>query len=254
MLGSLIVGKGAHRSSASWASRLRRLVPSDHQAAHGWPCRLTSRSTGPATAAVVRPLQAKPSIVLPRPYAVCLHGPVNSTLGGTVVHVLPLAPSRAQRAPAREDGSIFGGLVEAAAPGASRSARVPGCFNRRASPRAPLRLSSLSASAPCQATAQIRFSLGANTPPLGRQLCTDPVSRNQCAGRSASRQGLAFCFSFVGKQAAAPCAFGLPRGTRLAVPPNITFNRTLHGMRPGPRGASVHVAPHGPGHMPLRAG
>ena len=186
--------------------------------------------------------------------AVCLRVPVNSTLGGTVVHVLPLAPSRAQRALAREDGCIVGRFVEAAAPGTSRSARVPGCFNRRTSPRASLRLSSLSTSAPCQATAQIRFSLGASSVPLGRQLCTDPVSRNQCAGRSASRQGLAFCFSFVGKQAAAPCAFGLPRGTRLAVPPNITFNRTLHGMRPGPRGASVHVAPHGPGHMPLRAG
>lgn len=36
--------------------------------------------TGPATAAVVRPLQAIPTIVLPRPYAACLRRPVNSTL------------------------------------------------------------------------------------------------------------------------------------------------------------------------------
>ncbi len=36
--------------------------------------------------------------------------------------------------------------------------------------------------------------------------------------------------------------------------PNQAFNRTPHGMRPGPRGALVHAAPHGPGHTPRGAG
>jgi len=36
--------------------------------------------------------------------------------------------------------------------------------------------------------------------------------------------------------------------------PNKSFNRTRHGMRPGPFGASVYHAPHGPGRTPRRAG
>ena len=49
-LGGQVVGRVAHRSWASWASKRQRLVPSGYQAARGWPCRLTSRSTGPSTA------------------------------------------------------------------------------------------------------------------------------------------------------------------------------------------------------------
>ena len=36
--------------------------------------------------------------------------------------------------------------------------------------------------------------------------------------------------------------------------PNKSFNRTRHGKRPGPFGASVYHAPHGPGRTPRRAG
>jgi hypothetical protein len=43
-------------------------------------CGLTSRSTGPATAASAWPLQATAVIVLPRPVAVCLRRPVNSNV------------------------------------------------------------------------------------------------------------------------------------------------------------------------------
>jgi hypothetical protein len=41
---------------------------------------LTTRSTGPATAAVAWPLQAMVVIVLPRPGAVCRSGPVSSNV------------------------------------------------------------------------------------------------------------------------------------------------------------------------------
>ena len=45
-----------------------------------------------------------------------------------------------------------------------------------------------------------------------------------------------------------------PVAQRTIETPNKSFNRTRHGMRPGPSGASVHHAPHGPGRTPRRAG
>ena len=187
--------------------------------------------------------------------AACLRGPVNSTLGGTVLHVLPLAPSRAQRALAREVGFIGGGFVRPTALRVWPARSSAGCLARPAAPGAPLKLSSLSSSAPCLATAQVRISRGASAALLANQSHTHPVGRGQHAGQSHRRQGRTPVFSFVGQQVAAPCAFGPSGCTRLAVPPNITFNRTRYGSR---RKAAPGQAVHRPSaalrRPPTRAG
>ena len=172
-----------------------------------------------------------------------------------MLHVLPLASSRAQRAHAREDGCIGGGFGQAPAPHASAATCAPGRLVRRAAPAAPLRLSSLSSGALCLATAQVRISLVASAALLANQSRTHPVGRGQHAGQSHRRQGRTPVFSFVGKQVAAPCAFGPSGCTRLAVPPNITFNRTRYGSR---RKAAPGQAVHRPSaalrRLPPRAG
>ena len=185
--------------------------------------------------------------------AVCLRVPVNSTLGGTVVHVRPLAPSRAQCAYAREPQGVGRGFGQAAAPSASATSLAP-LAAPCAAPATPLRLSSLSAGAPCRPAAQVRISLG-TCACAARQPGSHPSSQAQSARpafSSSARSHMAF--GIVGKQSAAPCAFGLPGSTRLTVPPNITFNRTLHGMAARPPSASVHGAPVGQSVMPFRAG
>ena len=176
--------------------------------------------------------------------------PVNSTLDGTVAHVLPLAPSRAQRAHARQH-SCVGSHARSLDPALDVRSSGTGSCGRSTAPAPSMRLSSLSAGAPYRASAQVRcLFVGGDVAFVGQHA----LSHAQHHGLPAVLQGRPPAGSFVGNQSEAPHAFGSIGCSRTAVPPNIPFNRTPHGVPARPRAAQLHVAPRGRPVPPRGAG
>ena len=176
--------------------------------------------------------------------------PINSTLGGTVAHVLPLTPSRAQRAHARQH-SCVGSQARSLDPALDVRSSGLGYCGRSTAPTPTMRLSSLSAGAPYRASAQVRCSFVGGDVALVAQ---HALSQAQHHGLPAVLQGRPPAGSFVGSQSTAPHAFGSIGCSRTAVPPNIPFNRTPHGVPARPRAAQLHVAPRGRPVPPRGAG
>jgi hypothetical protein len=139
----------------------------------------------------------------------------------------------------------------------SRASPFPGsvAVTRSAEPAwpAPMRLSSLSARAPRDASAVAQDALFASNGP-SRRLCSlvprrrsSPLHRTR---RSPTRSARAYTEGSARRLLAAT-AGAFPRRK---VPANMSFNRTRHGMPPSPRAAQAHHASRGLGAMPRRAG